>query len=153
MALPPNPVKHARGVKLLLKVGDGASPEQFTQFCSINADRGITFTAGTNDVDIPDCSDPDKLAWIAREKTNLAVTINGGGTLDTRDVASFFAWYESPEPKNCILVVDVPAAEGGLIWDGAFHLTEFSITGNRGEKMQAAVTLNSDGPVTANPNT
>lgn len=146
-------VKHARGVKLLLKVGDGADPEVFAQFCSINAERGITFTSTTNDVDIPDCDDPDMLAWIAREKQNLSVTINGAGTLNTPDVQDFFDWFKSPEPKNCQLVVDVPSVDGGIIWTGAFHLTEFSITGNRGEKMQAAVTLNSDGPVTSAPNT
>ena len=30
-------VKHARGVKLVLKVGNGASPEVFTAKCSIKS--------------------------------------------------------------------------------------------------------------------
>lgn len=146
-------VKHTRGVKLLLKVGDGASPEVFSQYCSINAERGITFTANTNDVDIPDCEDPDLLAWVVREKVNLSVSVTGSGTLNTPDVQEFVDWFESPEPRNCKIVVDVPSADGGVIFTGAFHLTEFTLTGNRGEKMQTSVSLNSDGAITSAANT
>lgn len=146
-------VKHTRGTKLLLKVGNGASPEVFSQYCSINAERGLTFTAGTNDVDIPDCDDPDLLAWVVREKANLSVSVTGSGTLNTPDVQDFFDWFQSPDAKTCKLIVDISAADGGVTFTGAFHLTEFSLTGNRGEKMQASISLASDGPITSAANT
>lgn len=140
-------VKHTRGVKVLLKIGNGADPEVFAQSCSINAERGITFTAGTNDTEVINCEDPEQLAWILREKTNLSCSINGAGLLNTPDVADYFEWLESPDPRNCKLVIDVPAADGGVVFSGAYHLTEFSITGNRGEKAQASVALQSDGRI------
>lgn len=147
-------VKSARGTKLLLKVGDGATPtEVFSTYCSITAERGISFTAGTNDVDIPDCDDPDKISFLAREKTNLSLNFTGSGTLNTPDVQEFFDWWQSPDSKNCKVIVDVPSVDGGVIFSGAFHLTEFSITGNRGERMQASVSLASDGVVTSAANT
>lgn len=146
-------IKHARGVKLLLKVGDGASPEVFSTYCSVNADRGITFTAGINEQDVIDCADPDAVAWVAREKTNLSAAITGSGMLNTPDVEEFFDWQTSEEAKNVKVVVDVPSADGGVIFSGRFHLTEFSITGNRGEKMQASISLSSDGEVTSAANT
>lgn len=145
-------VKHARGVKLLIKVGDGATPEVFSTPCSINAERGITFTAGVNDQDIPDCSNPDAIAWVVREKTNLSASITGSGTLDTEDAEFFFDWLKSEDPKNVKVIVDVPAARGGVIFTGSFHLTEFSITGNRAEKMQASISLSSDGEITSDAN-
>ncbi len=145
-------VKHARGVKLLIKVGDGATPEVFSTPCSINAERGITFTAGVNDQDIPDCSNPDAIAWVVREKTNLSASITGSGTLDTEDAEFFFDWLKSEDPKNVKVIVDVPAARGGVIFTGSFHLTEFSITGNRAEKMQASISLSSDGEITSGAN-
>lgn len=145
-------VKHARGVKLLIKVGDGATPEVFSTPCSINAERGITFTAGVNDQDIPDCSNPDAIAWVVREMTNLSASITGSGTLDTEDAEFFFDWLKSEDPKNVKVIVDVPAARGGVIFTGSFHLTEFSITGNRGEKMQASISLSSDGEITSGAN-
>lgn len=145
-------VKHARGVKLLIKVGNGASPEVFATYCSINAERGITFNAGSNDQDIPDCSDPDAIAWVVREKTNLSASISGAGMLNTPDVQEFYDWLTSDDSRNVKVVVDVPSSDGGVIFSGAFHLTEFAITGNRGEKMQASVTLASDGEITAGAN-
>lgn len=146
-------VKHARGVKLLIKVGDGATPEVFSTPCSINAERGITFSAGANDQDIPDCSNPDAIAWVVREKTNLSASITGSGVLDTEDAEFFYDWLKSEDPKNVKVIVDVPAEAGGIIFTGAFHLTEFSITGNRAEKMQVSISLSSSGEITSGANT
>ncbi len=146
------PVKHTRGVKLLLKVADPEEPGVYKHMCSINAERGVTFTAGTNDVDIPDCDDPDMLAWIAREKTNLSMSVNGSGTLNTPDVPFFYAWWKSDASKECLVVLDVPSVDGGVIWSPKLHLTEFGVTGNRGEKAMCSIALLSDGPVGDAPN-
>lgn len=141
-------VKHARGVALLLKLSNGASPEVLTIYCSINAARGITFTSATNDFSIPDCVDLDKIAWLAREKVSLSVGVTGAGILNTPDVKPFFDWWKSEDSRTCEIVVDVPAADGGVIFAGKLHLTEFSITGDRGAKQEVSITLASDGEVT-----
>lgn len=147
-------IKHARGVKLLIKVGDGATPtEVFETYCSINAERGVTFTAGTNDQEVIDCADLEAIAWVLREKTNLSASITGSGTVNTPDVGDFFDWLVSPDSKNCKVIIDVPSADGGVIFSGKFHMTEFSVTGNRGEKMQASISLASDGVITKAANT
>lgn len=146
-------VKHARGVKLVLKVGNGADPEVFTAKCSINAARGISFSATTREFNIPDCSDPDMITWLAREKDSLSVSVTGAGMLNTTDVSDFFDWWKGEDAKNCQVVVDVPSADGGVIFTGAYHLTEFSITGDRGGKQECAITLASDGEVTSAANT
>lgn len=145
-------IKHARGVSLLLKIGNGAVPEVFTGYCSINAARGITFTAATNDFTIPDCLDLEKIAWIAREKVSLSVATNGAGTLNTPDVAMFFEYWKSEDSKNCQIVVDVPAGDGGVIFEGPFHLTEFAITGDKGAKQECSIALASDGEITCGAN-
>jgi hypothetical protein len=146
-------IKHARGIKLVLKVGDGASPEVFTAKCSINSERGITFSSTTNDFNEIDCADPEKIAWLLREKANLSASFTGAGTLNTPDVAEFFAWLVSPDSVNCQVVVDVPAADGGIIFLGAWHLTDFGITGDRGAKQETTISLVSDGAITTVPNT
>lgn len=146
-------VKHARGVKLLLKVGDGASPETFTAFCTINAARSLKGVATTNEFNIPDCADPDALAWVVREKVSLSYSVSGAGILNTPDVQDFADWLADEASKNCQIVVDVPSADGGVIFEGAFHLTDFEITGDRGGKMQANLTLASDGEVQVVANT
>lgn len=146
-------IKHMRGVKLLLKKGNGATPtEVFTAFCSINAERGISFKAGTNDTEVIDCADPEKLAWLLREKTNLSCDVSGAGTLNVPDVAEYFEWLESPDSVNCQLVLDVPGDDGGVTFLGSYHLTQFDITGNRGAKAQCSISLASDGVVTIEEN-
>lgn len=146
-------VKHARGVQLLLKVGNGAEPEVFTAFCTVNAARGITFTSATNEINIPDCDDPDQISWLAREKVSLSVAVTGAGVLNTPDVQAFYDWLTDEDSKNCQIVIDVASADGGVIFEGFFHLTDFAITGDRGAKMQCTLTLASDGEVTSAPNT
>lgn len=146
-------VQHARGVKLLVKVGDGATPEVFSVYCTINAARGITFTSATNEFPEIDCSNPDQVSWLVREKSTLSVNVSGAGMLNTPDTEAFFLWWKDEDPKNCQVIVDVPDADGGVIFEGAFHLTEFGITGDRGAKMEATLTLVSDGEVTATANT
>ena len=145
-------VKHARGVKLLLKVGDGASPEVFTAYCSINAARSLQGTAATNEFNIPDCDDPDALAWVTREKVSISYSVTGAGILNTPDVQDFHDWLDSITSKNCQIIVDVPSADGGVIFEGAFHLTEFQITGDRGGKIECTISLASDGTVTVTAN-
>ena len=146
-------VKNARGVKLLIKVGDGADPEVFTAKCSINAARGIKFSSTTNEFPDIDCDDPDAVAWTLREKSGLSAAIDGAGILNTPDVQGFFDWLVDPDSKNCQIVVDVPSADGGVIFSGAFHCTEFDITGDRGAKMETTISLVSDGAVTSVANT
>lgn len=143
-----NPVKHARGVKLLIMVGDGAVPEVFTAYCTINAARSVVGEAATNDFNIPDCDNPDAMGWLAREKVSLSYSATGAGILNTPDVEVFADWLADPLSRNCQIVVDVPAADGGVIFAGLFHLTHFEITGDRGAKMQATLNLVSDGEIT-----
>jgi hypothetical protein len=146
-------VKSARGVKLVLKVGDGADPEVFTAKCSINAARGITFSSTTNEFPDIDCADPDAVSWVLTEKTNLSAKVNGAGLSNTPDVSDFFDWLTSPDSVNCQVVLDVPSADGGVIFEGAFHLTEFALTGDRGGKVENTIALASDGAITSVANT
>jgi hypothetical protein len=145
-------VKHARGVALVIKVGDGGSPEDFVAKCSINGARSFTATANTNDFVIPDCTDPTAIANIVREKASLSYAISGAGILNTPDLASFNTWLAQASSKNCQVIVDVPGSDGGAIWQGAFHLTQFEITGDQGNKIEFTCQLLSDGPVTISTN-
>lgn len=142
-------VNHTRGVKLVLKVGDGASPEVFTPLCTVNAERGITFNAQTNDATVPDCTDPDAIAFLAREKSSLSVDFTGGGMHHKNDTKKLWDWWKSPDSKNCQVVLDDDSAANVITYEGPFHLTQYDHTGNRGEKVSSTMTLASDGEVEA----
>ncbi|MBD3818403.1 MAG: hypothetical protein IE912_05780 [Brevundimonas diminuta] len=140
-------IKHARGVKLLVKVARPATPTVFETFCTINAERGITFTAGVNEQEVIDCEDIEAVAWVLREKTNLSAAITGSGTVNTPDIDIFYDWLIDPDSWPTKTIIDVPAGDGGIVFTGKMHLTEFSVTGNKGEKMQASTSMSSDGVI------
>ena len=145
-------VNFTRGVKLVVKVSDGnvsPGPETFTALCTLNAERGITFNAQTNDATIPDCDDLDAMAWLAREKVSLSVDVTGGGMSHKQDIKKLWDWFESEAPKSAQIVVDDASADNVITFEGGFHLTQFDLTGNRGEKVNSTMTLASDGVVTA----
>lgn len=146
-------VKHAKGVALVVKIGNGADPEVFTPLCSINAARGISFTGAMNEIAVPDCTDLDKIAWLAREMTSLSVNVTGAGLLNTSDVQSTFDWWKSGESKNLQVIVDVPSSAGGVVFEGAYKLPEFALNGEPGDKQQFTCSLASDGEVTCTANT
>lgn len=138
-----------RGTALYIKIGDGASPEVFTHPCLINTQRGIQFQSSTNKIIQPDCDNPDDPAWTEAIKDSLGATINGAGTLDTASVEDFDTWFRSPDAKN----VQVWLGTMGH-WDGAFNLTNFEITGDRGGLAEVTLTLESSGiiaPFAATP--
>lgn len=146
--------KTVRGVKLLVKIGDGGSPETFTHNCSINAARSFELASQVNEFAVPDCDDPDLMAWLEREKISIGSTINGAGILNSDDIPFFSAYAISPDPKNVRCVVDVPGADGGGYWPGAFLLTTFGITGDRGGKVEVNLAFQSTGivgPYVLNP--
>lgn len=133
-----------RGTQLYLKIGNGASPEVFTHPCLVNAERGIAFRSTTNDIVVPDCTNPDDPAWRELVKDALSVGLTGSGVLDNvlATIQAYTTWWKSDDPKN----VQIWLGTVGY-WSGAFKLTEWGITGNRGAKAEVSITLESDGEV------
>lgn len=133
------------GEQILIKIGDGADPEVFAHPALINTDRGIAFSSSVNSTPNPDPANPSAPAWNATDKDGLSATISGAGLLDLGDVADYFDWYEGQGTKNVEVVLQ---KTGGLKFKGAFHLSEFQITGQRKNKATCSITLVSDGAVT-----
>lgn len=136
------------GSKIAIKVGNGADPEVFTHPCLINSSRGIQFSSSTVDSLIPRCDDQDAPAWITREKDSLTVTITGEGIMDAADTDDYFDWFEGAATKNVQGVVNVGGGVNEQTFEGAFHLTEMQISGERKEKAQVSITLVSSGAIT-----
>lgn len=142
-------VNQINGAKLLIQIGNGATPEVFAHDCLINSARGIQFSNSMNESINPNCDAPEDPGWIDREKDGLTATVTGAGKLHTNSVETWFNWWKSPDTKNIRVKIDVTGANGGGYWSGAFHLSDFEITGpDRKEKVEVSVTLQSDGELT-----
>jgi len=130
----------------IVQVGDGASPEVFSAPCGLTS-RGINKSASTNEQTVPDCADEDGAAWTARSTDALSAEISGSGVMDRDAYALWNEWFESAEARNVRVVVVGNLAAGGGHHAGAFILTAFNSTGERGQRVNVEVTLSSDGAV------
>jgi hypothetical protein len=140
-------VKTMNGTSLLVQIGDGASPENFTHDCLINTSRGIQFSADTNEFIVPDCINVEDPAWKEVTKDGLSAAVNGAGMANTPSIKAWFDWWRGKDTKNCRIRVNVDGADGGGYWQGAFHLTSFEVTGERNAKAENTVSLMSSGEV------
>lgn len=139
-------IETIKGTGLVIKVGDGASPEVFTAKCLINAKRGIKFAASSNKIVVPDCDNPDDPAWQEVVKDALSCSIDGAGKLNTSDVDEFHNWLISPNPKNCEIYLGAQKK-----WSGAFHCTSFEANGDRGQYAECAIALESHREIALTP--
>lgn len=141
-------VKTTRWSKLVLKVGDGASPQAFTAMCSINASRGISFNTSLTEEAIPDCDDLEAVMWLIREKVSIGVDVTGGGKVDKTNVKPFVDWAKGKDTKRCQVVLDDDVPANVITFEGDFHLETFSMTGDPGSPtVSGEIALKSSGEV------
>lgn len=139
-------VKYLKGVQLLIEVSDMGGTPVFAHPCLINANRQLSITAEMNDVVVPDCADPDLMAWTVREKRALSATITGAGVLHTPDVEEYFDWVTSSAAKDVRAKLNgVTALNGGGHVAGSFHLSQFDFGGDRGGLTECNISLPSTG--------
>lgn len=136
------------GRKLIIRLGDGASPEVFEFWCTFNGDRAISFEAATTDEMDIDCDDPTAVGWMVSNVDSLSGTVSGAGRLKLENVADAFAWLNSGEPKNAQVELD---QAGGGQFEGQLLLTGFTISGGETGSATADMAMRFTGPVTYTP--
>lgn len=134
----------AKGTKLLILFGDGATPEVFSKICALTA-KGINFQSNTNEYFVPDCDNPDDPAWREMTKAGRFADISGSGILDMAALTRIQAAYDNENAVN--LRVQLAVTPNGGYWSGPFMVNGFNVTGNDGELVQVELTIASAGPV------
>lgn len=134
-----------RGSLMLIEIGDGGSPEVFDNPCGLTA-KSFSRSSTVNDITVPDCDDPDAPAWIERVKDALSGTITGSGILAKEYLAAYESFLDSLDPRNVKITLDYTS--GPIEYSGLFHLTTFTITGERGSNVNVELELQSHGAIT-----
>lgn len=139
----------ASWTKLLIMLGDGATPtEGFAAPCALTT-KGIAITAETSDNTIQDCADPDAPTWVARVARALSAEVTGSGRLALESFETWKDWMLSGEGKNIRVKIDVPLANNGGHFAMSAVLTALTVSGNEDDgKIGVDVTMVSDGQVT-----
>lgn len=139
----------ASWTKLIVLLGDGGGTEVFATPCGLTT-KAINFAGGHSEIAIQDCASPDAPAWFERAITTMSATIPGSGILDLNAFLVWRTWFFSGLAKNCRVKIDVPLAQNGGHFAGAYILTAFDLSGSEadGKIRVPTLTLLSDGPVT-----
>ncbi|MFC0243674.1 phage tail tube protein [Rhodopseudomonas telluris] len=130
-----------KGTQLLLKVGDGASPEVFAEPCGLTT-KSFDRSAATSTNLIPDCADPEAPAWESTDVSALSCTFSGSGLMARESFDIWNDWFESAEGKNMQIWLGTMGH-----FNGNFVLTSFKLSGQRGNKVQVEVAAKADGAV------
>lgn len=138
----------AKGSQLLIKVLTALGPPKvFTAPCSINAEREFALEANINESVGIDCADPEAPGWVDRTVDSLSGTVTGSGRHNAPDWEAWWDWFVSGESKECQVITNLDAADGGDIHTGNFVLSNLSKSGARGGYVESSITLQSDGPI------
>jgi predicted secreted protein len=128
--------------QFLIKLGNGMSPEVFAAPCGLNS-RGFSRTASTSDTNVPDCADPDAPSWLERDVVSLSGQMSGSGVVADEDFDTWNDWFESGVSKHIQITL------GSRTWTGSAILSKLDITGQRGQRVQFSVSIDSDGEISS----
>lgn len=138
------------GEDLLIKIGDGGSPETFTHPCAINTSRGFQWSTTESTTEVADCSTPGNPAYTDRRIKAYDLVVSGAGVYDKASTYAFVTWVQSGAAKNVKIYQNLTGANGGYVITVSMVLTDFNVTGNRGDRQECTLTLKAAGkPVVA----
>lgn len=131
-----------RGGKIRVMLGNDASPQVFSAPCGLSQ-RSITLSKGLNEVQIPDCDNPDEVTWTGRDASSLSIAISGEGVLASESIETWVEAWEDVESVDVRVEVEFPVTT--YIWTGKMHVETLEIGANNGERATISVSMQSDG--------
>jgi hypothetical protein len=131
-----------KGGKIRVLLGNGADPVVYSSPCGFTQ-RSITLSKSLEEVNIPDCLDPDKVDWVGRDATSLSMAISGEGVLASESVDTWIEGFESIDSIPAKVEWEFPAKT--ITWTGRMHIESMEVGANNGQRATNNVSLQSDG--------
>lgn len=131
-----------KGGKVRVLLGNDANPIVYSNPCGFTQ-RSITLNKGLEEVQIPDCTDPDKVDWVGRDATSLSMGISGEGVLASESVDIWVEGFESIDSIPVKVEWEFPAKT--ITWTGRMHIESMEVGANNGQRATNNVSLQSDG--------
>jgi len=132
--------------KMLILLGDGASPEVFGQPCGAKT-RDLTLTNNLGEDTVLDCDDPlNTPAVIIRhlESQDFALSI-AGMVAKGASLIAWRGWADGGTAKNIRAQIDEAGADGGGYWAVSAFLGQFQLTGELKQNITFTATISGSG--------
>lgn len=128
--------------KFRVLLGNDADPIVYAAPCGFTS-KSLTLTKDLTDVNLPDCDDPDAVAWVGRDAASLSASISGEGVLASESVEAWLDAWENVESIPVKIEVEFPAKT--ITWTGLMHIATFTTAAEQGGRATANVEMQSDG--------
>ena len=131
------------GRALLVKIGDGADPEVFTNLCGLNS-KSLTINNSSIDVTTPDCTAPEGALFTATLAGLKNVSLSGDGFFEDSVAEARMNTVAMAADNNVNMQVVVP--DFGT-YAGAFRIASLEFGGETEGGVTYSVSLESNGTV------
>lgn len=131
-----------KGGKVQVQLGAGTSPIVYTAPCGFTQ-RSVTLNKGLEEIQIPDCANPDAIDWIGRDAVSLSMAIGGEGVLAVESVEVWLDAFDSIESVPAKVIWEFPAKT--ITWTGKMHVESLEVGAPNGRRVTNNVSLQSDG--------
>lgn len=132
----------ARFGKFRVLLGDSASPIVYTAPCGFTS-KSLTLTKNLQDINLPDCDDPDAPAWVGRDVQSLSAAIAGEGVLAAESVSEWLDAFESVDSVPARVEIEFPTIT--YVYTGLMHVAEMALGAEQGGRVTNNVSMQSDG--------
>ena len=124
------------GRTLLIKIGDGADPEVFSNLCGLKT-RSFNLSAGEVDTTIPDCANPGNVVQKTSRPGIANRTFTGSGAyVAGANMSAFMVHVINATAFNAQVVVP-----GLGTFSGSWFVTDFSASGDVEPNMEFSATF------------
>src|SRR5690606_31182364 len=103
----------------------------------------VTLSKALNEVQIPDCDDPDAIDWLGRDAVSLSMSVSGEGVLASESVDTWLDAWEDTESVPVKVEWEFPAKV--ITWTGAMHIESLESTAPNAQRATITVSMQSDG--------
>lgn len=134
--------KTIKGGKVVVSIGDGASPMVYTAPCGFTS-KSVQFSKGLEEVNLPDCDDPDKVNWIGRDASSLSISVSGEGVAAAESIEMWLDSWESIDSVPVKIQAIFPAET--YTWTGFMQVENLEVGAPNGQRVTLNVTMQSDG--------
>lgn len=131
--------------KFRVMLGDGGSPQVYAAPCGFT-NKSMTITKNLNEVNIPDCDDPDAVAWVGRDAVSLSMEISGEGVMSEESVETWLDAVENPDSVPARVEMEFPSKT--IAWEGFMQVATVGAGAEQGQRVTKNITMQSDGEMT-----
>lgn len=121
--------------ELVIKRGDGASPENFTFVCGLKT-RTFTMSNASIDTTTPNCADPSAPIVATAMPGRQTLTFSGDGLFDSDEVGKAVADDARTQAETNYQVI----WPGYGQWEGPFFISDFSVNGDMEDPLAFSAT-------------